>query len=52
MPIPGDQGRLVGTVCMRNVFRYAGALDVDTKVRKTWREIEEFWNSVEQYTPG
>ena len=52
MPIPGDKGRLVGTVCMRNVFRYAGALDVDTKVRKTWREIEEFWNSVEQYTPG
>lgn len=52
MPIPGDRGGLVGTVCMRNVFRYAGALDVDAKVRKTWREIEEFWNSLDQYTPG
>jgi len=52
MPIPGNQGGLVGTVCMRNVFRYAGALDVDTKVRKTWKEIEEFWQSLDQYTPG
>jgi len=52
MPIPGDRGELLGTVCMRNVFRYAGALDVDGKVRKTWKEIEEFWKSLEQYTPG
>lgn len=52
MPIPGNQGGIVGTVCMRNVFRYAGALDVDSKVRKTWKEIEEFWQSLDQYTPG
>jgi hypothetical protein len=52
MPIPNNRGGLAGTVCMRNIFRYAGALDVDSKVRKTWKEIEEFWQSLDQYTPG
>lgn len=52
MPILGARGELVGIVSMRDVLKYAKALDVDESVRKTWKEIEEFWDSEEQYTPG
>jgi CBS domain-containing protein len=52
MPIVGDQKDLVGIVSMRDVLKYASALDVDEKVRSTWKEIEEFWDSEEHYTPG
>jgi hypothetical protein len=37
---------------MRDVLKYAKALDVDENVRNTWKEIEEFWESDEHYTPG
>jgi CBS domain-containing protein len=52
MPIVGDQKDLVGIVSMRDVLKYARAFDVDEKVRSTWKEIEEFWDSEEHYTPG
>jgi CBS domain-containing protein len=52
MVILGDQKQLVGIVSMRDVLKYAKALDVDEKVRDTWKEIEEFWESEEHYTPG
>ena len=52
MPIREDQGRIVGIVSMRHVLRYAKALDVDESVRKAWKEIEEFFDSSEHYTPG
>jgi CBS-domain-containing membrane protein len=52
MPIRGDQGPLVGIVSMADVLKFARALDVDESVRKSWREIEEFWDSEDQYTPG
>lgn len=52
MPIRSERGKLVGIVSMRDVLKYAKALDVDENVRKTWKEIEEFWESEEQYTPG
>ena len=52
MPICGDQGQLVGIVSMADVLKFARALDVDESVRKSWREIEEFWDSEDQYTPG
>ena len=52
MVILGDQGKLVGIVSMRDVLKYAKALDVDERVRSTWKEIEEFWESDEHYTPG
>ena len=52
VPIRGERGELVGIVSMRDVLKYAKALDVDESVRKAWKEIEEFWDSEEQYTPG
>lgn len=52
MPIRRDIGDLVGMVTMANVLKYAKALDVDENVRKTWKEIEEFWESAEHYTAG
>ena len=52
MPIRGDHGELIGIVSLSDVLKYAKALDVDENVRRTWKEIEEFWESEEQYTPG
>lgn len=52
MLILGEQQEVVGIVSMRDVLKYAKALDVDEKVRSTWKEIEEFWGSEEHYTPG
>jgi CBS domain-containing protein len=52
MVVVGDGSQLVGIVSMRDVLKYAKALDVDENVRNTWKEIEEFWDSEEHYTPG
>jgi len=52
MPIHGEGGRLAGIVSLGDVLQYARALDVDEAVRRTWKEIEEFWDSEEHYTPG
>jgi CBS domain-containing protein len=52
MALLGDQNQLAGIVSMRDVLKYAKVLDVDEKVRSTWKEIEEFWESDEHYTPG
>jgi len=52
MPIENPTGRVVGVVSMADVLQYAKALDVDDVVRKAWKEIEDFWQSDEHYTPG
>jgi signal-transduction protein with cAMP-binding, CBS, and nucleotidyltransferase domain len=52
MPIRGEKGDLIGMVTMADVLKYAKVLDVDGTVRQTWKEIKEFWDSEEQYTPG
>jgi len=52
IPVRGDKEALLGIVAMRDVLKYAKALDVDESVRKAWKEIEKFWESEEQYTPG
>ena len=52
MVILDQQAKLAGIVSMRDVLKYAKALDVDETVRSTWKEIEEFWESDEHYTPG
>jgi CBS domain-containing protein len=52
MVIIDDQAKLAGIVSMRDVLKYARPLDVDENVRSTWKEIEEFWESDEHYTPG
>ena len=52
MPILGDQKNLVGIVSMGEVLQFARAFNIDEEVRKTWKEIEDFWKSEEHYTPG
>jgi CBS domain-containing protein len=52
MPIRGEKGELVGMVSMGDVLKFARALDIDESVRKSWKEIEAFWDSEDQYTPG
>ncbi len=52
LPVAGDGGDLAGIVSMGDVVQYAKALDIDDAVRKAWKEIEEFWESEENYTPG
>ncbi len=52
MPVAGDGGELAGIVSVGDVLQYAKALDIDDVVRKAWKEIEEFWESEENYTPG
>lgn len=52
MPIQDEQAKIVGAVSMVDVLQYAKALDVDKKVRQAWKEVAEFWDSEEHYTPG
>ena len=52
MPVAGDGEELAGIVSVGDVLQYAQALDIDDVVRKAWKEIEEFWESEENYTPG
>lgn len=52
MPIKGEGGELVGIVSMPEILQYARALDVDERVRRAWKEVEEFWEAEEHYTPG
>ena len=52
MPVAGDRDELAGIVSVADVLQYAKALDIDDVVRKAWKEIEEFWESEENYTPG
>jgi len=52
MPVSGPKGELSGIVSMADILQYAQAFDVDEKVRQTWKEIQEFHDSEDHYTPG
>jgi len=52
MPVSGSKGELMGIVSMPDILQYAQAFDIDEKVRQTWKEIQEFHDSEDQYTPG
>jgi len=52
IPIENPGGKIVGLVSMADVLQYAKALDINDVVRKAWKEIEDFWESDENYTPG
>ncbi len=52
MPVAGAGGEVAGIVSVGDVLQYAKALDIDDVVRRAWKEIEEFWESDENYTPG
>ena len=52
MPVMGANGHLIGVVSMPDILQYAAAFDIDEKVRQTWKEVQEYYDSGDQYTPG
>jgi signal-transduction protein with cAMP-binding, CBS, and nucleotidyltransferase domain len=52
MPVMGPNGELIGIVSMPDILQYAAAFNIDEKVRQTWKEVEEYYDSEDQYTPG
>ena len=52
MPVKGDNENLLGIVSMADVLRYARAFDIDENVRRSWKEVANFWQSDDHYTPG
>jgi signal-transduction protein with cAMP-binding, CBS, and nucleotidyltransferase domain len=52
MPVKGDREELLGIVSMADVLRYARAFNIDENVRQSWKEVANFWQSEDHYTPG
>jgi signal-transduction protein with cAMP-binding, CBS, and nucleotidyltransferase domain len=52
MPVSGEKGELMGIVSMPDILQYAKAFDIDEKVRQTWKEVREHYDSEDHYTPG
>jgi signal-transduction protein with cAMP-binding, CBS, and nucleotidyltransferase domain len=52
MPVSGDSGELTGIVAMPEILQYARAFNVDEQVRRTWKEVAEYLDTEDQYTPG
>jgi CBS domain-containing protein len=52
MPVTAESGELLGIVSMPDVLQYARAFDIDEQVRRTWKEVAEYLDSEDQYTPG
>ena len=52
MPVSGDAGEITGLVSMPEILQYARAFDIDEQVRRSWKEVAEYLDSEDQYTPG
>ena len=52
MPVRADGGDLIGLVSMPEILQYARAFNVDEQVRRTWKEVAEYLDTEDQYTPG
>jgi len=52
MPVSGDSGELTGIVSMPEILQYAQAFNVDEQVRRSWKEVAEYLDTEDQYTPG
>lgn len=52
MPVRGDDEKLIGLLSMSDILQYARAFDIDEQVRRTWKEVAEYLDSEDQYTPG
>jgi signal-transduction protein with cAMP-binding, CBS, and nucleotidyltransferase domain len=52
MPVVGPAGDVIGLVSMPEVLQYAAAFNIDEKVRQAWKEVQEYYDSEDQYTPG
>ena len=48
----GDREELLGIVSMPDVLHYARAFNIDENVRQSWKEVANFWQSEDHYTPG
>jgi Predicted signal-transduction protein containing cAMP-binding and CBS domains len=52
MPVKADSGDLIGLIAMPEILQYARAFNVDEQVRRTWKEVAEYLDTEDQYTPG
>lgn len=52
LPITGEGGEITGILAMPDILQYAQAFDIDEKVRQAWKEVQEFYESDDHYTPG
>ncbi len=52
MPVKADSGDLIGLVSMPEILQYARAFNVDEQVRRSWKEVAEYLDTEDQYTPG
>ena len=52
MPVKGPGDEIVGLVAMPEILQFARAFDIDEQVRRTWKEVAEYLDSEDQYTPG
>ena len=52
MPVMAQGSELIGIVSMPDILQYAAAFNIDEKVRQTWKEVQEHYDSEDQYTPG
>lgn len=52
MPVSADSGELTGLVSMPEILQYARAFNIDEQVRRTWKEVAEYLDTEDQYTPG
>ena len=52
MPVRAENGDLIGLVSMPEILQYARAFNVDEQVRRTWKEVAEYLDTEDQYTPG
>ena len=52
MPVCSAAGELAGLVSMPEIIQYARALEIDDAVRRSWKDIQEYYDSLDIYTPG
>ena len=52
MPVKGARDDIIGLVAMPEILQFARAFDIDEQVRRTWKEVAEYLDSEDQYTPG
>ena len=52
MPVQASNGELIGLVSMPEILQYARAFNIDEQVRRTWKEVAEYLDNEDQYTPG
>jgi CBS domain-containing protein len=52
MPVNNAQGELTGLVSMPEILQFARAFNIDEQVRRSWKEVAEYLDNEDQYTPG